>query len=148
MRSRTRHISRSVEIAAERKLFSDVVLFSRLRDAISQLNPALPSDAREEALRKVLRHDAPSLAGNNRAFHRMLRDGIPVEYRREDASVAGNHVRLIDFDYPDANDWLAVNQLTVIERQNNSPAGFRRVHYGLPLGIIELKIPRGGTVWR
>src|SRR5438132_4848172 len=91
------------EIAAERKSFSDVVLIGRLHDAIARLNPAVPSDAREEALRKVLRHDAPSLTANNRAFHRMLRDGVPVEYRRDDGSIAGDHVRLIDFDNPDAN---------------------------------------------
>src|SRR5439155_2445978 len=71
------------EIAAERNSFADAVLAGRLRDAVARLNPAIPSDAREEALRKVLRHDAPSLVGNNRAFHRMLRDGVPVEYRRD-----------------------------------------------------------------
>src|SRR5437762_13961139 len=107
------------EIAAERTSFADALLLGRLRDAITQLNPAIPSDAREEALRKVLRHDAPSLVGNNRAFHRTLRDGVPVEYRREDGSIAGDHVRLIDFDSPAANDWLAVNQFAVIEGQNN-----------------------------
>ena len=64
------------EIAAERNSFGDVVLVGRLRDAIARLNPAIPDDAREEALRKVLRHDAPSLIGNNRAFHQMLRDGV------------------------------------------------------------------------
>ena len=70
------------EIAAERASFSDVVLVGRLRDAIARLNPEIPSEAQEEALRKVLRHDAPSLVSNNRAFHRMLRDGVEVEYRR------------------------------------------------------------------
>ena len=64
---------------------------------------------------------------NNRAFHRMLRDGVPVEYRRDDGSIAGDHVRLIDFDNPDANDWLAVNQFTVIEGQTQPPAGHRRL---------------------
>jgi type I site-specific restriction-modification system R (restriction) subunit len=73
----------------------------------------------ERAFRRVLRHDAPSLASNNRAFLRVLRDGVPIEYRREDGTIAGDHVRLIDFDSPDANDWLAVNQFTVIEGQNN-----------------------------
>src|SRR5216110_2665987 len=72
------------EIAAERSSFADVVFIGRLRDAIARLNPAIPTDAREEALRKVLRHDAPSLVRNNRAFHRKLRDGVPVEYRRDD----------------------------------------------------------------
>jgi type I restriction enzyme R subunit len=135
------------EIAAERNSFSDVVLLRRLRDAIARLNPTIPDDAREEALRKVLRHDAPSLVANNRAFHRMLRDGVPVEYRRADGSIAGDHVRLIDFDNPDANDWLAVNQFTVIEGQNNRRPDIVVFVNGLPLGIIELKIPEGTDKW-
>jgi len=92
------------EIAAERSSFSDVVLVGPLRNAIGRLNPAIPSGAREEALRKILRHEAPSLVANknNRAFHRMLRDGVPS--RRDDGSIAGDHVRLIDFNNPEAND--------------------------------------------
>src|SRR5262245_19173044 len=66
------------EAAAERASFGDVVLFRRLREAIRRLNPTIPEDAREEALRKVLRVATPSLVQTNRAFHRMLRDGIPV----------------------------------------------------------------------
>jgi type I restriction enzyme, R subunit len=135
------------EIAAERKSFADVVLSGRLRNAIARLNPTIPSDAREEALRKVLRHDAPSLVANNRAFHRMLRDGVPVEYRRGDGSIAGDNVRLIDFDHPDANDWLAVNQFTVIEHQNNRRPDVVVFVNGLPLGIIELKIPEDTDKW-
>src|ERR1051325_4102391 len=135
------------EIAAERTSFSDVLLGRRLRDAIARLNPSIPSDAREEALRKVLRHDAPSLVGNNRAFHRMLRDGVSVEYRRDDGSIAGDDVRLIDFDNPEANDWLAVNQFTVIEGQNNRRPDIVVFVNGLPLGIIELKIPEDTDKW-
>jgi type I restriction enzyme R subunit len=135
------------EIAAERRSFADVVLAGRLRDAIAQLNPAIPSDAREEAFRKVLRHDASSLTANNRAFHRMLRDGVPVEYRRDDGSIAGDDVRLIDFNNPDANDWLAVNQFTVIEGQNNRRPDIVVFVNGLPLGIIELKIPEDTDKW-
>src|SRR6266567_4212735 len=135
------------EIAAERRSFSDVVLVGRLRGAIARLNPAIPSDAREEALRKVLRHDAPSLIGNNRSFHRMLRDGVSVEYRRDDGSIAGDHVQLINFDNLDANDWLAVNQFTVIEGQNNRRPDIVVFVNGLPIGIIELKIPEDTDKW-
>ena len=135
------------EIASERSSFADVVLVGRLRDAIARLNPAIPNDAREEALRKVLRHDAPSLIGNNRAFHRMLRDGVPVEFRRDDGSIAGDHVRLINFANPDANDWLAVNQFTVIEGQSNRRPDIVVLVNGLPLGIIELKVPEDTDKW-
>ncbi len=123
------------EPAEERTSFRDVILEGRLRSAIERLNPAIPSDAREEALRKLLRHDAPSLIGNNRAFHQMLRDGVFVEYRREDGSIAGDHVRLIDFDNRDANDWLAVNQFTVIEGQNNRRPDIIVFVNGLPLEL-------------
>src|SRR6266480_3518212 len=135
------------EIATERNSFADVVLVGRLREAIARLNPAIPRDAQEEAWKKVLRHDAPSLTANNRAFHRMLRDGVPVEYRRGDGSIAGDQIRLIDFDNPDANDWLAVNQLTVIEGQNNRRPDIVVFVNGLPLGIIELKIPEDTDKW-
>jgi type I site-specific restriction-modification system R (restriction) subunit len=71
------------EPAAERESFGEVVLVGRLREAIRRLNPAIPEEAREEALRKVLRVGTPSLTQTNRAFHRMLRDGVPVEYIQE-----------------------------------------------------------------
>jgi type I restriction enzyme, R subunit len=135
------------EIATERKSFADVVLVRRVCEAIATLNPTIPSDAREEALRKVLRHDAPSLVSNNRAFHRMLRDAVSVEYRRDDGSIAGDHVRLIDFDNLEANDWLAVNQFTVIEGQNNRRPDIVVFVNGLPLGIIELKVPEETDKW-
>ncbi len=77
----------------------------------------------------------------------MLRDGVPVEYRREDGSIAGDHVRLIDFDNPDANNWLAVNQFTVIEGQNNRRPDIVVFVNGLPLAIIELKIPEDTDKW-
>src|SRR5438094_1098270 len=73
----------SGERLAERDSFSDVILVSRLRKANRRLNPAIPEEAREEALRKVLRVVTPSLVQTNHAFHRMLRDGVPVEYRRD-----------------------------------------------------------------
>src|SRR5256886_689674 len=135
------------ETAAERDSFKDIGLVGRLRNAISRLNPTIPDEAREEALRKVLRADAPSLVGNNRAFHRMLRDGVSVEYRRDDGSIAGDHVRLIDFDNPEANDWLAVNQFTFVEGQNNRRPDIVVFVNGLPLAIIELKIPEDTDKW-
>ena len=107
------------EVAAERMGFEEVTLNTRLRAAIARLNPAIPGDAQDEAFRKVIRLTAPSLTETNRAFHRMLVDGVEVEYRRADGSIAGDHVKLIDFANADENDWLAVNQFTVIEKPHN-----------------------------
>ena len=137
------------EPAAERDSFGEVVLVGRLRAAIWRLNPAIPEEAREEALRKVLRVETPLLTQANRAFHQFLRDGVPVEYPRSDGSIAGDHARLVDFDEVLANDWLAVNQFTVIEGQHNRRPDIVVFVNGLPLGLIELKnaADEDATIW-
>jgi type I restriction enzyme, R subunit len=137
------------EPAAERASFGDVVLVERLRAAIFRLNRLVPEDTREDALRKVLRVGTPSLTQTNRAFHRMLRDGVPVEYPRLDGSIAGDHVRLVDFGNVAANDWFAVNQFTVVDRQHNRRPDIVVFVNGLPLGLIELKnaADEDATIW-
>ncbi len=133
----------------ERETYSEVVLERRVRDALTLLNPALPSDALEDAYRKLMRGDAPSLVERNRALHRMLVDGVTVEYRRKDGSIAGAQARVIDFDTPDNNDWLAVNQFTVAEGQHTRRPDVVLFLNGLPLTVIELKNPadENATVW-
>jgi type I restriction enzyme R subunit len=137
------------ELAAERGSFAEVVLVGRLRDAIERLNPAIPGEAREEALRKVLRLGTESLLQSNRAFHRMLRDGVDVEYPRPDGSIKGDKARLVDFVDASANDWFAVNQFTVIEAQHNRRPDVVIFVNGLPLGLIELKnaADEDATIW-
>ena len=137
------------EPEAERDSFADVVLVKRLRDAIWRLNEEIPEDARGEALRKVLRVATTSLTQTNRTFNRMLRDGVDVEYSRPDGSIKGDRVRLLDFENPDSNDWLAINQFTVIEGQQNRRPDVLIFVNGLPLGLIELKNPsdQDATIW-
>ena len=137
------------EPTAERETFRDVVLAGRLREAIRKLNPAIPEDAREEALRKLLRLATPSLLQTNRAFHRLLREGVPVEYPRSDGSIAGDHVRLVDFTTVAANDWLVVNQFSVSDGQHNRRPDLVVFLNGLPIGLIELKnaAAEGATIW-
>jgi type I restriction enzyme R subunit len=138
------------EPGAERGSYGDVVLVERLRAALARLNPAVPAAALDEALRKVLRPDSPSLLVNNRAFHRMLVEGVNVETRRPDGSIAGAQVRLLDFAHVAANDWLAVNQFTVIEGRHNRRADVVLFVNGLPLAVIELKNPadEDADVWK
>ncbi len=137
------------EPAAERASFADVVLVERLRTAIRRLNPAIPQDAREDALRKVLLVGTPSLTQTNRAFHRLVRDGVEVDYRRDDGSIAGDHVRLVAFHELELNDWLVVNQFTVIEGQHNRRPDVVVFVNGLPLALIELKnaADEDATIW-
>lgn len=139
------------EPAAERSdpNYRDVILEGRLRQALFRLNPTLPAEALEDAFRKLTRLSAPSLLERNRAAHRMLVDGVPVEFRRPEGSLAGDQVRLIDFDNPDNNDWLAVNQFTVAEGQHVRRPDVVLFVNGLPLAVIELKNPtdEDATVW-
>ena len=134
---------------AERASFHDVVLVDRLREAIARLNPLIPQEAQEEALHKILCIGSPSLMQTNRAFHRMLRDGVEVEYPRADGSIAGDHARIVHFDDVSANDWLAVSQFTVIEGQNNRRPDIIVFLNGIPLGLIELKsaTDEEATIW-
>ena len=125
----------------ERVSYDQVLLTSRLRNALERLNPHLPAETLEEVLRKVQQTETPSLIEENRRLHRYLIAGVPVEVAREDGSIGGDVARLIDFDDVDANDWLAVNQYTVIENRNNRRPDVVLFVNGLPLAVIELKNP-------
>ena len=117
---------------AERSTYKEVVLTRRLQDAVARLNPNIPADAQEDAIRKVLNPASPALVQNNRAFHQMLVDGIEVEYPQSDGAIRGDRVRLIDFETPENNDWLAVNQFTVIGENERRPDIVLFIN-GLPL---------------
>ncbi|MDE3260305.1 MAG: type I restriction endonuclease subunit R [Gemmatimonadota bacterium] len=134
---------------AERDDYVQVVLDQRLRDALSELNRTIPSSALDDAYRKLTRPEGSTLEARNRAFHRMLVDGVEVEYRDGDGRLRGDQVRVIDFDSPDDNDWLAVNQFTVMENKNNRRPDVVLFVNGLPLGLIELKNPadEDATIW-
>jgi type I restriction enzyme R subunit len=129
------------KLAAERDDFSEVVLSRRLRAALERINPKLPAQAIDDALKKVLVPDTPSLVENNHRFHRMLVDGIDVEYARRDGSIAGDKAWLVDFDDVDANHWLAINQFTVVEGKATKRPDIVVFVNGLPLAVIELKNP-------
>ncbi len=125
----------------ERVSYNQVLLTGRLTEGLRRLNPHLPSETLEEVLRKVQQTEFPSLVEENRRLHRYLIEGVPVEITREDGSIGGDVARLIDFDDVDANDWLAVNQYTVIEHGHNRRPDVVLFVNGLPLAVIELKNP-------
>jgi type I restriction enzyme R subunit len=124
----------------ERASFNDVVLMGRLQRALARINPRIPKDALEVAIRKVVRAQSPKLEDNNRLFHKHLTEGVDVEFR-EDGRIVHGKVWLVDFNAPQRNDWLVVNQFTVIEGRNNRRPDIVVFVNGLPLGVIELKNP-------
>ena len=128
-------------LGAERAGYGQVVLERRLRDALAQLNEGLPAEALEDAFRKLNRPEGTSLETRNRAFHRMLVEGVTVEYRVDQGAIRGAQVRVIDFDVPANNYWLAVNQFTVVGNNHERRPDIVLFVNGLPLGVIELKNP-------
>ena len=133
----------------ERSGYGDVVLEGRLRDALTRLNPALPAEAMEDAFRKLTRPEGATLEARNRALHRMLVNGVTVGYRDDNGAIQHRQAWAVDFENVENNDWLAVNQFTVVEnRQERRPDIVLFVN-GLPLGALELKNPadENATIW-
>lgn len=126
---------------AERASFADVILLDRLRAALTRINPTITADAIEEAVRKATRVETPAPEENNRCFHKLLTEGIDVEFRRADNSVTADKVWLIDWANPDNNDWLVVNQFTVSEDRHTRRPDVVVFVNGMPLSVIELKSP-------
>jgi len=122
----------------ERASFADVLLLERLRGAIDLLNPTVPAEAREDALRQVQRIASPELLVNNETFHRLLTEGVPVQYQK-DGQTRGDLVWLADFQRPARNEFLAVNQLTIVENGHNKRPDLVLFVNGLPLVVLELK---------
>jgi len=125
----------------ERNSFSEVVLVGRLRAALRRLNPNLPEEALEDAFNQVMRLDSPNFVENNRRFHRMLRDGAKVEIVDASGERRGDTARLFDFEDPANNDWLAVNQFTIVSGDKNRRADIVVFVNGLPLALFEFKNP-------
>ncbi len=118
--------------------YNEVVLLTRLRDAIDKLNPNISQDAKEDALKKVLRTDSPNALINNETFHKYLTEGVDVEVRTADG-IRGEKVYIANFNQPEKNEFLAVNQFTIIEGNQNKRPDIILFINGLPLVVIELK---------
>ncbi len=135
--------------SGERTDHGAVVLEQRLRTVLDRLNPGIPAPARNDALRRLLNPQGSTLEARNRSFHRMLVDGVAVEFKVNGGDTRGARARAVDFDRPEVNDWLAVRQLTVTDGEHRRRIDIALYVNGLPLGIIELKSPTNpdATVW-
>lgn len=139
--------------AGERERYANVTLEGRLRRALVSLNPKIPTEAIEEAFGKLIRPTLPTMVLNNHLLHQYLVQGVPVEYQRQDGSIGGDLVRVFDYEAPENNEFLAVNQYTVVETGVNG--GHERrpdvvvFVNGLPVAVLELKnaADPNATIW-
>ena len=125
--------------APQRQAFSETVLLKRLEKALAELNPGVPEPARSEAIRRLSTSETPSLVEENRRLHRLITNGVDVEYRSGDGRIVSEKVWLIDFADVAANDWVAINQFTVVEGRFNRRPDIVLFVNGLPLAVLELK---------
>lgn len=124
----------------ERWSYEDVLLLGRLKDAVRRINPSVPMEAQEEAIKEIERLNSPELIVNNERFHKMLTEGIPVTYQKEGVQ-RGDLVWLVDVEEPGNNDFVVANQFTVIENGVNKRPDVVIFINGLPLVVVELKNP-------
>lgn len=124
----------------ERASYEEIVLVARLRKAISILNPNIPSDAREQAVQKVLRIWSPELLHNNETFHTLLIEGVKIPYQ-QDGYERSHEVQLLDFENPANNEFVAINQYTITEKNQTKRPDIILFVNGLPLVLFELKNP-------
>lgn len=122
-----------------RTAFGEVILKGVLSETVRRLNPHIPQEALQHALRQIQVTETPSLIEENRRIHNLLLNGVDVEYRRADGSIKGDKVRLIDFDVPANNDLMLTSQFTVVEGSYNRRPDLVAFINGLPVVVIELK---------
>ena len=122
----------------ERESFEQIILITRLRDLLARINPTIPGEALDAAVQKILRITSPELLHNNEEFHRLLVEKVRIPYQ-ENGFERSHEVALIDFENPENNQFLVVNQYTIIEKNQNKRPDVLLFVNGLPLGVIELK---------
>jgi type I restriction enzyme R subunit len=125
-------------VTPERENYEQVILAQRLKNAVHRINPSLGNELQQEAIKELLRISSPELLTNNESFHRLLTEGIPVN-KRVDGDDRGDRCWLIDFNNPKNNEFLVVNQFTIIEEHHNKRPDIILFINGLPLVVIELK---------
>lgn len=122
----------------EREHFGQVILPKRLKAAIARINDHVPLQAQQATLQKVQRIYSPDVIANNEEFHRMLVERVKIPYQ-QNGYERSHEVGLIDFENPANNDYLVVNQYTIIENNHNKRPDVLLFINGLPVGVIELK---------
>lgn len=129
------------EVAEERSTYRDVLLEGRLRDAIIRLNPGLAASEVDEVIATVRRAESADVLAENWRLHRLVTNGVPIERARPDGTSRHDLVRLVDFDEPTRDDFVVVNQMTVEQGNRTRRPDVLTFVNGIPLGIIELKVP-------
>lgn len=129
------------EPGAERDSYEEVFLWGRLRGAIRRINPGTSPALVDEAIKRVRRAESQSPIDENYRLHQLITEGVPVEHRDTDGALRTTRLWLMDFDQPENNDWVAINQFTIVENGKNRRPDVLVLVNGMPLALLELKNP-------
>ncbi len=129
------------EPVAERDSHEEVFLWGRLHDAIRRINPGTSPALVDEAIKRVRRAESQSPIDENYRLHQLVTEGVPVEHRDADGSLRTTRLWLVDFEQPENNDWVAINQFTIVENGKNRRPDVLVLVNGMPLALLELKNP-------
>ncbi len=129
--------------------YSDPILTDRLKERLQMINPEIPNEAIDEAIRIIRRNNSQDLISNNHDFHNLIVNGIDVQYRKRNGSIKHDKVFIFDFNNMENNEFLAVNQFTIIENRHERRPDIVLFVNGIPLILIELKNPEdeNATIW-
>src|SRR5690625_2968606 len=129
------------EPASERESYEDVILWGRLRGAMRRINPDVSPALISEAIKLFQRAESQSAIDENARVHKLIVEGVPVEHRDAEGTLRTTRLQLVDFDDPSNNDWVALNQFTIIENGKNRRPDVLVMLNGLPVSLLELKNP-------
>ena len=131
-----------------RKDYKQVLIESDLQTAFERLNPHLPMSCFEQVLQKLSKPESLDLVTNNRAFHHMLLEGVPVSYKKEDDWV-NDHAFLVDFNHIYQNRFVAINQFTIQGTKQPRRPDIICFINGIPFAVLELKSPtdENADIW-
>ena len=129
--------------------YSDVVLQGRLIQRLQIINPDIPKEAIDDAYRTIVKSESQDIISDNHSFHNLLVNGINVQYKKKDGSIKHDKVFMVDFNNMDNNEFLAVNQFTIMEEKHERRPDIVLFVNGIPLVLIELKNPadENATIW-
>ena len=129
------------EPGTERSSYEDVILWGRLRAALTRINPGTDATLIDEAVKTIQRADSQSPIDENARLHQLITEDVPVEHRGDDGQLRTTSLGLVDFEEPSNNDWVAVNQFSIVENGKNRRPDVLVMVNGLPLALLELKNP-------
>ncbi|MGN5534223.1 type I restriction endonuclease subunit R [Acinetobacter sp. Lyrl_1] len=131
-----------------RKDYKQILLEADVQAAFERLNPHLPVSCFEQVLLKLSKPESLDLVTNNRAFHRMLLEGVPVTYKKQDDWVH-DHAFLVDFNHVHQNRFVAINQFTILGTKQPRRPDIICFINGIPFAVLELKSPtdENADIW-